>query len=66
MTGLKRLIWKVFKGDKMNKNIAKYTLRVDKELLKKFKYICEYNCRSVNKQIEKYITNSVESFERKY
>ncbi len=50
----------------MNENIVKYTLRVDKKLLKKFKYICEYNCRSINKQIEKYITNSVESFERKY
>ena len=50
----------------MNENIVRYTLRVDRKLLKKFKYICEFNCRSINKQLEKYIINSVESFERKY
>ena len=50
----------------MNEDIVRYTLRVDRKLLKKFKYICEYNCRSINKQMEKYIINCVKSFEEKY
>lgn len=50
----------------MDENIVRYTLRTERELFKKFGYVCKYNCRSINKQIEKYMSKSVEDYERNY
>ena len=48
----------------MPSDIAKFTLRVDPELLKKFHYVAEYNARSSNREIEVLIKKHVEEFER--
>ena len=48
----------------MDNNIIRYTLRVDKELFKKFRYIAGYKGRSANKEIEQYIKRAVANFEK--
>lgn len=49
----------------MEKNAtAKFTLRVDHELLEKFKYVAEYNARSANRELEMLMRNRVEKFEK--
>ena len=44
----------------------KYTLRLDKELFRKIKYIADDERRSVNREIEYIIKISVKRFEEKY
>ena len=39
------------------------SLRIDSELLEKFHYVCKYNGRSANSQLNIYIRKSVERFE---
>ena len=46
-----------------DKNILRYTLRVNKHLFKKFRYVAEYNGRSSNKEIEQLMKLTVEKFE---
>lgn len=41
-------------------------LRIDGALLKKFKYVCEYEARSMNGQLLLYIRDSVKEFEAKH
>ena len=41
----------------------RYTLRVDRVLFGKFRYIAEYEGRSANKEIEQYIKRRVKDFE---
>ncbi len=48
----------------MDENIVRYTLRTERELFKKFGYVCKCNRRSINKQIEKYMSESVEDYEQ--
>lgn len=43
--------------------LAKFTLRVDAQLLKKFKYIAESNARSANRELEIMMRRRVEKFE---
>lgn len=50
----------------MNDDILKYTLRVDRTLFKKFRYVADYSGRSANKQLEHYIKNAVQNFESSY
>lgn len=64
MTDLKKL--KIFRSYKVNEDIVRYTLRVDRKLFKKFSYVCKYNRRSANKQIEQYIADAVEEYEQRY
>ena len=45
--------------------MLRYTLRVDRELFGKFRYIAEYEGRSANKEIEQYIKRCVKAFENK-
>ena len=45
--------------------ILRYTLRVDRELFGKFRYIAGYKGRSANKEIEQYIKRCVREFEEK-
>lgn len=47
-------------------NILRYTLRVDRELFKKFRYIAESEGRSANKQIEQFMKRWVRDFEEKH
>lgn len=47
----------------MEEKFLRYTLRVDRGLFQKFRYIAEYQGRSANKEIEQYIKKSVAKFE---
>ncbi|MFR5934000.1 MAG: TraY domain-containing protein [Oscillospiraceae bacterium] len=43
-----------------------YTLRIDAELMDKFRYVCKYDGRSAQSQLQLYIRRMVESFESKH
>lgn len=45
-------------------NISKFTLRIDKKLLKKFRYAADYNDRSANREIITLIKEYVLKFEK--
>ena len=47
----------------MTNNTAKFTLRTDTELLKKFRYVADYNARSANRELEVLMKNHVTDFE---
>lgn len=49
----------------MKDDIARYTLRVDRECLKKFVYVSKTYGRSANKQLEIYMKKLVEQYEEK-
>ncbi|MEE1197824.1 MAG: TraY domain-containing protein [Acutalibacteraceae bacterium] len=50
----------------MDDNILRYTLRVDRDLFKKFRYIAESEGRSANKEIEQFLKRIVANFEAKH
>lgn len=47
-------------------NMARFTLRVPKELLEKLGSIAEYNGRTKNKELEQMIKARIKSFEQKH
>ena len=50
----------------MDENILRYTLRINRELFKKFRYIADFEGRSANKEIEQYMKHRVADFEREH
>lgn len=50
----------------MADNISKFTVRTEPELLKKFRFVAEYNTRSVNREMEVLMKRHVAEFEKKY
>lgn len=48
----------------MTNDTAKFTLRTDAELLKKFRYVAEYNARSANRELEVLMKKHVTEFEK--
>jgi len=46
--------------------LVRYTLRVDRTLFKKFRYIAEFEGRSANKEMEQFIKRHVAEFEKKH
>lgn len=48
-----------------DKNL-RYTLRMDRILFVKFRYVAEYEGRSANKEIEQMLKKRVAEFEREY
>ena len=48
-----------------DKDLARFTLRVPKELLEKFGYIATYNGRTKNKELELMIKSRIKAFEEK-
>lgn len=44
-------------------NLQRYTLRVNRAVFQKFRYIAQYEGRSANKAIERYIKERVAKFE---
>lgn len=44
----------------------RYTLRVNRLWLQKFRYLAEAECRSVNKELEQYIKRRVREFEAEH
>ncbi|HEB5000169.1 TPA: Arc family DNA-binding protein [Clostridioides difficile] len=49
----------------MSSTLPKYTLRINKILLEKIKYIAESEGRSANKEIEQLIKKHIEDYEQK-
>ncbi len=50
----------------MEDRLLRYTLRIDRELFSKFRYVAEYEGRSANKEIEQMIKTRVQVFENKH
>ena len=50
----------------MENLIVRYTLRVNRNLFRKFRYIAEYEGRSANKEIEQYMKRCVQAFEEEH
>jgi len=48
----------------MDDKLLRYTLRVDRLLFQKFRYIAEAKGRSANKEIEQYLKRCVAAFEK--
>lgn len=48
---------------KKKEDLLRYTLRVDRDIFEKFKYIAESEGRSANKTIELYIKKKVAKYE---
>ena len=49
----------------MDDKLLRYTLRVDRELFRKFRYIAESEGRSANREIEQYLKKRVAFYEEK-
>lgn len=47
----------------MTFHISKFTIRINTIILKKFRYIAEYNGRSANREIEVLLKNYIAEFE---
>lgn len=50
----------------MDSKLLRYTLRIERLLFQKFRYVAEYNGRSANKEIEQFIKKCVAEFEAKH
>lgn len=50
----------------MEDKLLRYTLRVDRVLFRKFRYIAESEGRSANKEIEQYLKKRVAEYESLY
>ena len=50
----------------MDDKLLRYTLRVDRLVFQKFRYIAESEGRSANKEIEQYLKNRVAEYEKEY
>ena len=50
----------------MTSEMARFTLRVPKELLDKFGYIAEYDGRTKNKELEQMIKERINAFEKEH
>lgn len=48
----------------MDDKLLRYTLRVDRVLFQKFRYIADAEGRSANKEIEQYLKRRVAEYER--
>ena len=43
---------------------ANFTLRTDAEILKKFRYVADYNARSANRELEVLMKKHIAEFEK--
>lgn len=50
----------------MSTDTAKFTLRTEAELLKKFRFVAEYNARSANRELEFLMKKYVAEFEKEH
>ena len=50
----------------MDDQLLRYTLRVNRELFAKFRYIAEYEGRSANREIEQHMKQRVKKFEEEH
>ena len=47
----------------MPSQLPQFTIRISPELLKKLRYVAEYNARSANREVEVLIRKHVQSYE---
>lgn len=45
---------------------VKFTLRTEKDLLNKFRYVADYNARSANRELEFLMKNHIAEFEKEH
>jgi hypothetical protein len=50
----------------MTDKLLRYTLRIDRLLFEKFKYIADYEGRSANREIEQFIKRRIKEFETEH
>lgn len=50
----------------MPRKLSQFPVRIDSELLQKFRYIAGYHARSANREMEMLIRNYVAQFETKH
>lgn len=50
----------------MQSDLSKFTLRTDPKLLKKFRFVADYNARSANRELEVLMKKHVNEFEKKH
>lgn len=50
----------------MEDKLLRYTLRVDRLLFQKFRYVAASEGRSANKEIEQFLKKHVAEYEKKY
>ena len=50
----------------MMSDTAKFTLRTDVEILKKFRYVADYNARSANRELEVLMKKHIAEFEKEH
>lgn len=50
----------------MEDKLLRYTLRMDRVLFAKFRYVAEYEGRSANKEIEQMLKKRVAEFEKEH
>ena len=48
----------------MPSNLPQFTIRIDPLLLRKIRYVAEYNARSANREVEMLIRNHIVKFEK--
>ena len=48
----------------MPSDITKFTLRTESEILKKFRFVAEYNARSANRELETLMKKHIAEFEK--
>jgi len=47
-------------------NLVRYTLRVNREIFRKFRYVADSEGRSANREIEQYMKRRVKEFEEEH
>ncbi|MDF2871887.1 MAG: Arc family DNA-binding protein [Anaerocolumna sp.] len=50
----------------MSFQLSKFTLRVDSELINKFRYVADYNALSANRELEVIMKKHISEFEKKH
>lgn len=50
----------------MMTDAAKFTLRTDAEILRKFRYVADYNARSANRELEVLMKKHISEFEKEH
>ncbi len=50
----------------MTDKIIKFTFRTDEEILKKLRYVAEYDARSANRELEVLVKRHIAEFEKEH
>lgn len=50
----------------MPSDLSKFTIRTDSEILKKFRFVADYNARSANRELEVLMKKHISEFEKEH